>query len=65
VNALPIHIPFALEVFLMSNRVHLVVPLGSAIKSLLFLTAVTGLASLLPALRAARLKPITAMTHFG
>ena len=35
------------------------------IKAVVTITVVTGLAALYPSLRAARLRPVVAMSHFG
>jgi ABC-type lipoprotein release transport system permease subunit len=35
------------------------------IKSIVAITIVTGVAALYPSLRAARLRPVVAMSHFG
>ena len=44
-------------------------PLGARLaavcSSVVTITIVTGLAALYPSLRAARLQPVTAMSHFG
>jgi putative ABC transport system permease protein len=65
VNAVGIRLPVAAQIFLAQERLHflldpLTIALGAA-----FLAVVTVLASLLPAFRAARLRPITAMHHVG
>ncbi len=65
VNALQIHPPVAVRLFLLSDRLILVVQPASVIRSIVAITIVTGLAALYPALRAAKLKPVTAMSHFG
>jgi putative ABC transport system permease protein len=64
-NAANIHVPLSVQLFLMSDTLKLsVLPsaLGGAIA---LISIVTGLAALYPALRAARLKPVDAMSHFG
>jgi putative ABC transport system permease protein len=64
VNAASIQVPLAVQLFLMTERIHLEAQLGSVIGTVFLLTFVTGLAALYPALRAARLRPVTAMSHF-
>lgn len=64
-NSANIHVPLSVQLFLMSDTLKLsVLPsaLGGAIA---LISIVTGVAALYPALRAARLKPVDAMSHFG
>jgi ABC-type lipoprotein release transport system permease subunit len=49
----------------MSDRVQLALHGGGLVRAALFITLVTTLAALYPAYRAARLKPVSAMSHFG
>jgi ABC-type lipoprotein release transport system permease subunit len=49
----------------MSDRVQLALHPGGLVRAALFITLVTTLAALYPAYRAARLKPVSAMSHFG
>ena len=64
-NALSLGVPAAFQVFLAMEHLELVIePLPIAFY-VLFITAVTIIASLYPASRAARLKPVTAMHHIG
>jgi ABC-type lipoprotein release transport system permease subunit len=64
-NALSITLPEAVQIFLSQERLHFLLQPGTILGRALLLTAVTVLASLYPALRAARLKPITAMHQIG
>ena len=64
-NALNIGVPGPVQFFLMSDHLHLAVHGGSVIASVIMLTVLTGLAALYPSMRAARLRPIEAMSHFG
>jgi putative ABC transport system permease protein len=64
-NALHIHVPISVQLFLMSDHLHLAIHPGLIVRSMLAITAITGIAALYPSLRAARLKPVTAMQHFG
>ncbi len=64
-NALHIHVPISVQLFLMSDHLHLAIHAGAILKAILFITLITGVAALYPALRAARLPPVNAMQHFG
>jgi putative ABC transport system permease protein len=65
INAATISVPLSVQLFLMSDFVRLDVQPVAAIQSVIVLTLVTGLAALYPSIRAARLRPIEAMSHFG
>lgn len=65
VNAAHLHVPLAAQLFLMSDTVRLATRWGDVAGGIAKIVIFTGLAALWPALRAARLKPVTAMTHFG
>jgi ABC-type lipoprotein release transport system permease subunit len=64
-NAAAIHVPEAVQLFLSQEHLTFQLRVGAAAQDVLLLTLVTVAASLAPALRAARLKPITAMHHIG
>jgi ABC-type lipoprotein release transport system permease subunit len=65
VNAAAIKLPEAVQVFLaMENLTFLLDPPG-IVWNVVFLTLVTVIASVFPARRAARLRPVTAMHHIG
>jgi ABC-type lipoprotein release transport system permease subunit len=64
-NALNIGVPLTVQLFLMSDRLHLAVHFSALVSAVALLTLVTALAALYPSFRAARLKPVTAMSHFG
>jgi ABC-type lipoprotein release transport system permease subunit len=64
-NALHIHVPISVQLFLMSDHLHLAIHPGAIVRAMILITVITGIAALYPALRAARLKPVTAMQHFG
>jgi len=64
-TAAGIHVPDAMQMFLVQERLAFVVEPGRVVRYVATLTLVVALASLLPARRAARLKPITAMHHIG
>jgi putative ABC transport system permease protein len=65
INAMTISVPLSVQLFLMSDYVRLDVQPGAAIQAVIVLSLVTGLAALYPSIRAARLRPIEAMAHFG
>jgi putative ABC transport system permease protein len=64
-NAANIAVPIGVQLFLMSDHLFIFVPPGLLIGAVMFLTIITGLAALYPSMRAARLRPIEAMAHFG
>ncbi len=64
-NAAAIPVPEAVQLFLSQEHLTFALDAGAATSDVLLLTLVTVVASLGPALRAARLKPITAMHHIG
>jgi putative ABC transport system permease protein len=64
-NAAKIPVPLTVQLFLMSDHIQLALHGGGLIRAALFITLVTTLAALYPAYRAARLKPVSAMSHFG
>jgi ABC-type lipoprotein release transport system permease subunit len=64
-NAAGIGLPSAVQVFLAMDELHVVLDPLAIAGYVAALTAITVAASVLPALRAARLKPVTAMHHIG
>ncbi len=65
VNAARIEVPLSVQLFLMSDHLHLAVHPPLLVGAVILITAVTGLAALYPSFRAARLSPVRAMSHFG
>jgi putative ABC transport system permease protein len=65
VNAAKIAVPLSVQLFLMSDRLRVVIEPQALIQAVFLISAVTTAAALYPAFRAARLKPINAMAHFG
>ena len=63
VNALNLTVPSGAQLFLMTNHLRLKLEPSILLQAILLLTAVTGLSALFPALRAARLRPATALSH--
>jgi ABC-type lipoprotein release transport system permease subunit len=64
-NAAGIVLPDAVQVFLAMEQLNVIVDPAALAGNVLALTAVTVAASILPAARAARLRPVTAMHHIG
>lgn len=64
-NAASIKVPRGVQLFLMSDRLQLAVHAPMVVSAVVMITIVTGAAALFPALRAARLRPVAAMSHFG
>jgi ABC-type lipoprotein release transport system permease subunit len=64
-NSAGIVLPEAVQIFLSMEELAVVIDPASISANVLVLAAITTLASVLPALRAARLKPVTAMHHIG
>jgi len=64
-NAMRVHVPTGLQFFLMSPYLHISVHGAALVQSVVMITAITALAALYPSLRAARLRPVVAMSHFG
>jgi ABC-type lipoprotein release transport system permease subunit len=65
VNAAGIAVPESVQVFLMQQQLTLLVEPAAIARAIGLITLVTTLASVPPALRAARLRPVTAMHHVG
>ena len=64
-NGAHIHVGTGAQFILMSDHVRLAVHGGLLVFSVVLITIITGLAALYPSLRAARLSPVVAMSHFG
>jgi putative ABC transport system permease protein len=64
-NAAHIHVGTGMQFILMSDHLHLSVHGGRLVGSIALITVITGIAALYPSLRAARLRPVVAMQHFG
>jgi putative ABC transport system permease protein len=65
VNALHIEVPISVQLFLMSNRLNILVLPAAVVSAIILLSLITAFAAVYPSIRAARLKPIEAMSHFG
>jgi ABC-type lipoprotein release transport system permease subunit len=64
-NAAHIPVPHGLQFFLMSPHLNLAVHGGLLVSAIVTITLVTGAAALYPSIKAARLRPVVAMSHFG
>ena len=64
-NALHIPVPIGVQLFLMSDHLFIAVKPSILIQAVIMLSIISGLAALYPSIRAARLRPIEAMAHFG
>jgi ABC-type lipoprotein release transport system permease subunit len=64
-NAMQIQVPLSVQLFLMSDTLTLRVLPSALVGAVLLISVVTGAAAVYPALRASRLKPADAMSHFG
>jgi ABC-type lipoprotein release transport system permease subunit len=65
VNLAEIKVPLSVQLFLMSDQLHLAVHVSSLVSAAVMITVITTLAALYPAYRAASLPPVSAMSHFG
>ena len=65
INAARIEVPLSVQLFLMSDRLHLSVHASTLVSASVWITIITTAAALYPAYRAARLPPVSAMSHFG
>ena len=64
-NAAHLKVPPAVELFLSQEFLHFDLQAGAALGAVAVLSLVTVVASIWPAIRAARLRPVTAMHHIG
>jgi ABC-type lipoprotein release transport system permease subunit len=64
-NAAQIRVPLTVQLFLMSDRLFLALHVPRLVGDAIFITFITTMASLYPAHRAAKLRPVAAMSHFG
>jgi putative ABC transport system permease protein len=64
IDAAQIKVPIeAVQAILLSDKLHLAVEPGTLVEAIFFLTLFTALAAIWPAVRAGRLRPITAIQH--
>jgi ABC-type lipoprotein release transport system permease subunit len=64
-NAADIAVPEGIQLFLMQEHLSFRLATGAVVGDVLLLSLITIIASVFPAIRAARLKPVTAMHHVG
>jgi ABC-type lipoprotein release transport system permease subunit len=64
-NAMHLHVPTGLQFFLMSPFLHISIHGSALVQAVVTITLVTAVAAFYPSLRAARLRPVVAMSHFG
>jgi ABC-type antimicrobial peptide transport system permease subunit len=64
-NSLHVPVPQGLQFFLMSPHLHIAVHGSLIVQAIVTITVITGIAALYPSMRAARLRPVVAMSHFG
>jgi putative ABC transport system permease protein len=64
-NNSQLSIPQGMQLFLMSDRLHLDIQPASLLFAIGLITVISVLAAIYPAIRAARLRPVAAMSHFG
>jgi ABC-type lipoprotein release transport system permease subunit len=62
-NAARIPVPLTVQMFLMSDHLTLAVDGGLLVGAVVLITCITGAAAVFPALRAARLRPVVAMSR--
>ena len=65
INAMHISVPIGVQFFLMSDHLSILVLPAALFSAVITLSIITALAAFYPSLRAARLRPIEAMAHFG
>lgn len=65
VNNGRVGVPESMQLFLMSDRLQLVLKPGAVIIAVLVISLVCLVAAIYPSIRAARLRPVAAMSHFG
>jgi putative ABC transport system permease protein len=64
-NVSALHVPKGAEMFLMSNTMKFAIDFGSIFFAMGVITVCTTLVSIIPSIHAARMKPVTAMSHLG
>jgi ABC-type antimicrobial peptide transport system permease subunit len=64
-NAAQLSVPESVQLFLLQQTLHVRIEPSTLAQAVVGITLVTTAASFFPALRAARLRPVTAMHHVG
>ena len=65
INLAHIRLPLSVQLFLMRDTVVLALDPMALLSAVAMISVVTAGAALYPSIRAARLKPVDAMAHFG
>jgi putative ABC transport system permease protein len=65
INSRQLVMPQGMQLFLMSDRLHLAVEPASLVFAVILITVISVVAAIYPSIRAARLRPVAAMSHFG
>jgi putative ABC transport system permease protein len=65
INSRQVTVPQGMQLFLMSDRLHLAIQGWALIFAVVLITAISVVAAIYPSIRAARLRPVAAMSHFG
>jgi putative ABC transport system permease protein len=58
-------VPQGVQMFLMSNTLKFSIDMSRVIGGMVIITGCTTLIAIIPSIHAARMKPITAMSHIG
>jgi ABC-type lipoprotein release transport system permease subunit len=64
-NGLHVPVPISVQLFLMTDHLHLSIHGSMLLSSIIGITSITTGAAFWPSFRAARLRPVVAMSHFG
>jgi putative ABC transport system permease protein len=64
-NSSQLNIPVGMQLFLMSDRLHLAVEPMNLLFAVVLITVISTVAAFYPSRRAAKLPPVAAMSHFG
>jgi putative ABC transport system permease protein len=65
INSRQVTVPQGMQLFLMSDRLHLAIQGWALVFAVVLITAISVVAAIYPSIRAARLRPVAAMSHFG
>jgi len=65
INSRHLVVPKGMQLFLMSDRLQMAVQTPAVLMAIAGITLVSVLAAIYPSIRAARLRPVAAMSHFG
>lgn len=65
INSRHIVVPQGMQLFLMSDQLQLAIHAPIITRAIISITLVSAIAAIYPSIRAARLRPVAAMSHFG